>query len=190
MGGRAHTERDWGPPPNALLDHCAESGEIWSICDFDQSVANDCVDFLAGLLLPLRVQDHGKEENVERAGDGDDGDGGQHADGVGRLLLVERCLLLVFGLPEASGVAGDLACTVVKFFSDLVELSDPEDLLLLASQTRVADGRVDPFRELPEERHEVGDGTGGRDLGDEQMSIVGNGDGGVGLSVGEAGGDS
>jgi hypothetical protein len=71
-----------------------------------------------------------------------------------------------------------------------VKLVDPENLLLLSSEAGVTDRWVEPLRELSEERHEVCDGTGRRDLRNEQVSVVRNGNGGVGLSVGEASSDS
>jgi len=169
------TEWDWWSPSDAFLDHSAEHGQVGRIGHGGYSVTKNLVDFLAGLLLPFWVENHGQDEAVERATDGEDCHRAQHAHGIcGFGIIKAKCTRTRFcllALKVSSGVAG-VGGTCIHFLADLFQQTLPKLLFLLPSETDLLDGGVEPFGEASEEGHQVGDGARWGDLRDEFAGVL------------------
>ena len=122
-------------------------------------MALHALDFLADLLLPFRVQNHGKDKAVQGPTDGEDGDGAEHADGVRGLGILEteraRTLLGFLALKVSAGVA-DVGGSLVHFLADVLHQTLPQFLFLLATEADGFDGGIQPFGKATEEGHQVG----------------------------------
>jgi hypothetical protein len=58
-------------PPNTLFDGCTEYWQLRAVLQLYSPVTNDLIDLRADLGLPLRVQDHGHNEQCRRVSDGE-----------------------------------------------------------------------------------------------------------------------
>ena len=161
--------RDRGPPAEALLDRGAQGGQVGRVGERGEAVAEDGVDLLAHGFLPLRVQGHGEEEGVEGPADGEDGDGAEHADGVGGFTVVKVEGGGFVGRGEPVGVAAlEVGPRVAHWgggagrhlFFDVFDQTKPELLLGFATNADIPFGSVEPFRHAGEKGKHVGDGTG------------------------------
>ena len=125
--------------------------------------------------MPFGVQDHGEEEAIERATDGEDGDCDEHTNCISSLMIVEAEGLttrLSFLALEVGAGVGDGSFALIHINACLLHESLPELLLLLASLADTSYGGVEPLRELAEEGHEIGDWPGRRDLRNKFTSIL------------------
>jgi hypothetical protein len=66
----------------------------------------------------------------------------------------------------------DTSSTLVHLLTDLLHETLPQLLFLLAALAHLADGGIDPLRKTAQEWHEVGDGAGRRDLGNEFTRVL------------------
>lgn len=194
-----NAERDRWAPSEALLDAGAEDREARRVGQLDDALrSDDGVNLGTAFLLPLRVEHHGEEEAVKRASDGEDGHRAQHSHGVGGFVFVESKILSIALLDrrlpafKVRSRIRDVGGTVGHLALDLVQESRPEAFLSLSSLSAWDLGRVEPLRQISQERKKVGDrSTGrGRNLGDEFSRVLTVSRCGMGRAVAQPCGDA